>query len=107
MGELRTLAREGLVVVDGDGLRCGVEREGRNAATGDTAAVEPVTSVDGAGGVRRGDKRGRGRSVGHRTSETVDESGESREDLADGERGRRARRPRRETASYAESEQES
>ena len=102
--ELRTLAREGLVVVDGDGLRCGVEREGRNAATGDTAAVEPVTSVDGAGEARRGAKRGR---EGHRTSETGDESGESREDSADGGRGRRARRRRQVKASYAESEQES
>ena len=105
--ELKTLAREGLVVVDGDGLRCGVEREASNAATDDTAAVEPVTSVDGTGGARRGAKRGRGSSEGHGTGETGEESGETREDLADAGRGRGVRRLQRTTASYAESEQES
>ena len=38
--ELKILAREGLVVADGDRLRCGVERVARCAATDDTAAVE-------------------------------------------------------------------
>ena len=51
--ELKTLAREGLVVVDGDGLRCGVAQEASVAATDDTAEVEPVASVDEAGGARR------------------------------------------------------
>jgi hypothetical protein len=105
--ELKTLAREGLVVADGDGLRCGVEREARNAATDDTAAVEPVTSVDGTGGARRGVKRARVRLEGRGTCETGEESGEAGEDSADVGRGRRARRRRRATASYAESEQES
>ena len=105
--ELKTLAREGLVVVDGDGLRCGVEREARCATTGDTATVEPVSSVDGSGGARRGVKRSRVRPEGRDAWGTSEETGETGEDSAGVGRGRRARGRRRTTASYVESEQES
>ena len=71
--ELKTLAREGLVVVDGDGIRCGAEREVHAAATDDTAAAESVASVDGAGGARRVVKRGWEGAEGHDTSEMSDE----------------------------------
>ena len=105
--ELKTLAREGLVVVDGDGLRCGVEREARCATTGDTATVEPVSSVDGSGGARRGVKRSRVRPEGRDAWGTSEETGETGEDSAGVGRGRRARGRRRTAASYVESEQES
>ena len=105
--ELKTLAREGLVVADGDGLRCGVEREARSAATDDTATVEPVSSVDGSGGARRGAKRSRVRPESRDTCETSEETGETGDDLGGVGRGRRARGRRRTTASYVESEQES
>ena len=90
------------MVVDGDGIRCGVERETRAAATGDTAMVEPGTSVDETGGARRGAKRGREGAEGHDTGETGDASEETREEPTSAERGRGGRRRRRATASYAE-----
>ena len=105
--ELKTLAREGLVVADGDGLRCGVEREARSTATDDTATVEPGSRVDGSSGARRGAKRSRMRPEGRDTCETSEETGETGEDLAGVGRGRRARGRRRTAASYVESEQES
>lgn len=105
--ELKTLAREGLVIVDGDGLRCGVAQETQVAATDDTAAIEPVASVDETEGARRSAKRGREGAEGHNTGETGDETGETREEPASDERGRGGRRRRRATASYVESEQES
>jgi hypothetical protein len=105
--ELKTLAREGLVVVDGDGLRCGAEKETQAAATDDTAAVEPVANVDKAGGARRGAKRGREGAEGHDTGETGDETEGGHGGPASGVREPRGRRRRRATASYEESEQES
>ena len=40
--ELKVLAREGLVIAEGDGLRCGEAREGGTAATDDTVGVAPA-----------------------------------------------------------------
>ena len=105
--ELKTLAREGLVVVDGDGLRCGMEKKTQAAATDDTAAVEPVANVDKAGGARRGAKRRREGAEGHDTGETGDETEGERGGPASGGREPSGRRRRRATASYEESEQES
>ena len=105
--ELKTLARVGLVVVDGDGIRCGAERETHAAATDDTAAAESVASVDGAGGARRVVKRGREGAEGHDTSEMSDEIEEVHDGSTGGRRESRGRRRRRTTESYAESEQES
>jgi len=105
--ELKILAREGLVVADGDRLRCGVERVARCAETDDTAAVEPVSSVDGSGGARRGAKRARVRPESRDTCETSEETGEAGDDLGGVGRGRRARGRLRTTASYVESEQDS
>ena len=105
--ELKTLAREGLVVVDGDGIRCGAEREAHAAATDDTAAAELVASVDGAGGARRVVKRGREGAEGHDTSEMSDEIEETHDGSTGSGRESRGRRRRRTTESYVESEQES
>ena len=105
--ELKTLAREGLVVVDGDGIRCGAEREAHAAATDDTAAAESVASVDGAGGARRVVKRGREGAEGHDTSEMSDEIEETHDGSTGSGRESRGRRRRRTTESYVESEQES
>ena len=105
--ELKTLAREGLVVVDGDGVRCGAEKETHAAATDDTAAAESVASADGAGGARRVAKRGREGAEGHDTGEMSDEIEETRDGPTGAGRESRGRRRRRTTGSYEESEQES
>jgi hypothetical protein len=96
--ELETLAREGLVVADGDELRCGTEKETQAAATDDTAAAEPVTNVDETRGARRGAKRGREGAEGHDSSEAGDETEDERGGPVSGgheARGRRRRRARR------------
>ena len=105
--ELKTLARAGLVVVDGDGIRCGAEREERTAATDDTAAAETVASAEGAGGARRVVKRGREGAEGHDTSEMSDEIEETHDGSTSGGRESRGRRRRRTIESYVESDQES
>ena len=105
--ELKTLGREGLVVVDGDELRCGTEKETQAAATDDTAAAEPGTNVDETRGSRRGAKRGREGAEGHDASEAGDETEDERGGPASGGREARGRRRRRAAVSYAESEHES
>ena len=105
--ELKTLARKGLVVVDGDGVRCGAEKETHAAATDDTAAAESVASADGAGGARRVAKRGREGAEGHDTGEMSDEIEETYDGSTGSRRESRGRRRRCTTESYVESEQES